>query len=152
MIHLLLKCTNLNKTNKQKSIFLVISHNMHLPDSRKASMKRAQRKLLLMVDELNQHWLSLPPVSCFVCFFYRVVIYNYDFTLDRYTCKSYHQPFWMSFFLLLSFFLFFFYCQLSQIFDVSKKEMMLSERGSFHQACLSTQKWHSNEIVKSLKV
>lgn len=116
--------------------FLVHSHNMHLPDSRKARMRRAQRKLLLMVVEPNQHRLSLPPVSCFVLWVFFIVLLYWLHTRPRYLSvlpsANLNEPL----LLLLSFFSFAFIAN-SVRSDVSKKEMML-ERGSFHQAYLST--------------
>lgn len=71
------------------------------------------------------------------------------------TSISHHQPFWihfgLSFFFLLSLSLFFLP---TQIFDVSKKEMMLSERGSFHQAHLyeTALKWNFMKTFKSIRL
>ncbi len=74
--HRLFGCPDAFLDTHNMKMFVVNSHNVHLPDSRKARMRRAQRNLLLMVVELNQHRLSS---ACFLLcllavFFFSVVV------------------------------------------------------------------------------
>lgn len=107
----------------------MILHKRQLPDSRKARVRKVQRKLRLMVVELHQHWLCLPTVSCFVC-----LLFLACWSKTLYWTSN-HQA---VIFTISSFFPHAFFCLTSTANSARSlmlyKEMMLTalERGSFH--------------------